>query len=347
MSKTKSILTACVLAASAMSLMSSCNDDWKDEQYVQYISFKAPIDDSWPRTGVTTVYVPFTRLNDDGTPRYGAEGESSYQLPVLVAGSTDNENDLNVNIAHSDTLPILNYERFGTREELYYKDMSEYATVPTSIFIPKGQNKALLDIRMHFQNLDMRDRYVLPLTIAPGEGYQRNPRKNYATAMLRIYPYNDYSGNFQASNTQFFIVDANNPDNEPGAMSTVMSYAVDDNTCFIYAGKFSELSMDRHPYKIYLHFNAIDDNHGTITMDAEESDINFVQNKVARYQIVWTQDEVQDFLQYYNVIITDIDYNFDDITTSPGRIITYNVRGGMTMQRRLNMQKPVEDQIEF
>ena len=126
-----------------------------------------------------------------------------------------------------------------------------------------------------------------------------------------------------------------------------MAGNADLNTCFIYAGKFSELSMDRHPYKIYLHFNAIDDNHGTITMDAEDPDINFVQNKVARYQIVWAQDEVQDFLKYYNVIITDIDYNFDDITTSPGRIITYNVRGGMTMQRRLNMQKPVEDQIEF
>lgn len=346
MSKTKSILTACVLAASAMSLMSSCNDDWKDEQYTQYISFKAPID-TWPKTGVTTVYVPYTRVNADGTPRYGASGESSYQLPVLVAGSTDNASDLNVNIAHSDTLASVNLERYGIRQELYYKDMSEYADVPSTIFIPKGQNSALLDIRLHFQNLDMRDRYVLPLTVAPGEGYQRNPRKNFATAMLRIYPYNDYSGKYLAGNTQFFIVNGTEIDNEPGAMSSVMYYAVDDNTCFIYAGKFSELSMDRHPYKIYFHFNAIDDSHGTITMDAEDPDIQFVQNKVARYQIVWVQDEVQDFLKYYNVIISDIDYNFTDITTAPGSPITYNVRGGMTQQRKINTQKPIEDQIEF
>ena len=34
--------------------LTSCNDEWQDEQYEKYISFKAPLNDN----GVTAVYVP-------------------------------------------------------------------------------------------------------------------------------------------------------------------------------------------------------------------------------------------------------------------------------------------------
>ena len=71
--------------------LTSCNDEWKDEQYEKYISFKAPLDDN----GVTAVYVPYSRHNDDGSLMFGSEGKSSYDLPVIVAGTTRTGRDIN------------------------------------------------------------------------------------------------------------------------------------------------------------------------------------------------------------------------------------------------------------
>ena len=48
----------------ALSLV-SCNDEWKDEQYEQYVSFRAPLNDQ----GVTPIYVrgrtPMALLSSD------------------------------------------------------------------------------------------------------------------------------------------------------------------------------------------------------------------------------------------------------------------------------------------
>lgn len=82
----------------------SCNNEWEDEQYEQYVSFKAPIGSN----GVTDIYI-----------RYKKDGKVTYQLPVIISGSTFNEKDLNVKVeVDNDTLGILNNERFG-REDLY------------------------------------------------------------------------------------------------------------------------------------------------------------------------------------------------------------------------------------
>lgn len=70
-----------VLAVSAMAGMTSCNDDWTEEQYAHYISFKAPLDTDGNSVGVTTLYVPYTRYDENKNPRYGEEGLSSYQAP--------------------------------------------------------------------------------------------------------------------------------------------------------------------------------------------------------------------------------------------------------------------------
>ncbi|MDE6423416.1 MAG: DUF4973 domain-containing protein, partial [Muribaculaceae bacterium] len=49
------------LALAAAGGLASCNDDWTEEQYAHYISFKAPLDTDGNSVGVTTLYVPFTR----------------------------------------------------------------------------------------------------------------------------------------------------------------------------------------------------------------------------------------------------------------------------------------------
>ena len=53
----------------------SCNNEWEDEQFKQLASFKAEINNE----GVTSTYV-----------RYKPGGVVTYQLPVLLSGSTMN-----------------------------------------------------------------------------------------------------------------------------------------------------------------------------------------------------------------------------------------------------------------
>lgn len=355
----KKAATLGLLASAAMVMATSCNNDWEDEQYAHYISFKAPLDTDGNSVGVTTVYVPFTRYNEAGEPRYGAEGKSSYQLPVLVSGSTDNPDNLTVNIAHSDTLPILNVARFGTREELYYQDLWDFAEVPQTINIASGQNMALLDVRFDFNGLDLSDRYVLPIVVAPGSGYQRNPRKNYGQAMLRILPYTTYSGVYQAQNTTFYILDKNDKKSgDPGAMNTVQCYTVSNDVVFFYAGNFDETSLLRKHYKVYAKFEPFEEGgtRGNVTLWSDTPEMEFVVNKQATFNIIEQADEVQTYIMRRTVIISDIDYTFVDTHTASFigpdgqetvNPIKYNVSGSMAMERKLNTQMPEEDQVIF
>lgn len=341
-----------ILSLAAMAGMTSCNDDWTEEQYAHYVSFKAPLDTDGNSVGVTTVYVPYTRYDESGAPRYGEEGLSSYQLPLIVSGTTHNPSNLTVHVAPSDTLPTLNIERFSTREELWYKDMSQYATYPETVEIPAGQDISLLDIRFDFRNIDLVDRYVLPITVVDNDGaygYLRNPRKNYATAMLRVLPYTTYSGEYQATNVKFYIVSGGVVDNEPGAMTTLDTYTVDTNTVFFYAGTFDEESLLRKYFKVFAEFTPYEEGgtRGTVRMWCDNPEMNFVQNKLATFTILEQDDEVQTYIMRRTVIVNDIDYTFDDYLSAPGSSITYNVQGNMAMERKLNTQMPEEDQIIF
>lgn len=337
-------LGAALLAAAGFT---SCNDDWNEEQYAHYISFKAPLDTSGTSVGVTTVYVPFTRSSENGSPLYGENGISHYDLPVIVAGSTVNPDDLNVNIVHSDTLVNLNLERFSeNRKAIWYNDMSEYASYPSSINIPAGQDIALLRIKFDFRNLDLADKYVLPITI---DHPMRNPLKNFATAMLRVLPYTTYSGQYMATNLKYYIVSGGVTDNEPGAMNTVQLYATGEDEAFFYAGTFNEDNEMRKHFKIYAKFVPFEEggSRGIVKLYTDQDDMNFKENDVATFNILETPDEVQSYVLRKTVIISNINYTFADNYSAPGSSIEYNVTGTMTMERKLNTQKPEEDQIEF
>ena len=105
------ILLKVLVLLFGFSLFIGCNDEWTEEQYEHYIGFRAPLDDN----GVTAIYVPFSRHNDDGSLTFG-QGKSNYLLPVIVSGSTHNAADITVHVAHdTDTLGILNYQRFQNR----------------------------------------------------------------------------------------------------------------------------------------------------------------------------------------------------------------------------------------
>lgn len=329
--------------------ITSCNDDWNDEQYEHYIGFVAPLDTEGSSVGVTTVYVPLTRMSEDGSALYGEQGLSHYDLPVQVSGSTVHPKDITVNIAHSDTLDYLNPARFSNRTDIWYKDMSAFAEYPSQITIPGGKDIALLRIKFDFRNLDLSDKYVLPLTV---DDPMRNPLKNFATAMLRVLPYTDFSGVYQATNLKYYIIEPNGKDNEePGAMNTVQTYAVNEDEVFFYAGTINEESQIRKNFKIHAQFIADegDYSHGRVVMwgDPNCPDMAFEQLSEAHYTILEIEDEVQSYIMRKTVIINGVDYKYSDTKTAPGTAINYHVKGTMTMERKLNTQKPEEDQIEF
>ena len=317
------ILTAAILTT-------ACNDEWKDEQYQQYVSFKSPIPSGGE--GVTNIYV-----------RYKPDGKVTYQLPVIISGSTQNQQEVDVHIALSDTLETLNWERFSTRTDLYYQELeSDKYDFSKTVHIPAGSDVGLLDINFSLNGLDMANKWVLPLTVADDESYKRHPRKNYATALLRVIPFNDYSGSYSTSTMEVYIRNANgSTDNKPMVTNNRTAYVVDNNTIFFYAGLMSEdLSRDeRELYKIYIRFN--EDKSLSMWADNEEK-IGFKLYGTPAYSVTETMDATRPYLKHRYVSFT-IEYDFKDVT-SRNQEVLYKVKGTMLLERNLNTQIPDEDQ---
>lgn len=347
--KIAKIFGLCCLAAVGCTGFTSCNEDIVEEQYQHYVGFKAPLDTEGNSVGVTTIYVPYTRHDENDKPLYEAEGISHYDLPVIVAGSTNIENALTVHIAPSDTLPILNMERFSaSRKDIWYNDMSQFASYDPTVTVAAGTSKALLRIKFDFRNIDLADKYVLPLTIAetPDCGYQRNPLKNFATAMLRVLPYTMFSGTY---NTQMksHIINTSVADEEGAALNSIMTYCVGDDKVFFYAGSFNEDSQDRKKFKVFAQFIPYEQggNRGTVVLSSENPDMHLQQVGTATYTILEVDDEVETYVMRRTVIINDLNYTFTDYVTAPGSSIDYQVSGTMTLERKFNTQMPEEDQI--
>ena len=315
-------------------LGTACNNEWEDEQYEQYVSFKAPIASGGD--GVTTIYV-----------RYKDNGKVTYQLPIIVSGSTVNGQDRDIRIAvDKDTLETLNIERFSLyRPELWYTEMEEDKyEFPETVHIPAGSCVEQLNIDFNLQGIDMLEKWVLPLTIVDdgASDYQSHPRKNYAKALLKVVPFNDYSGSYSTSTMEVYIRNANgSTDNKPMVTNNRTAYVVDNNTIFFYAGLMSEdLSRDeRELYKIYIRFN--EDKSLSMWADNEEK-IGFKLYGTPAYSVTETMDATRPYLKHRYVSFT-IEYDFKDVT-SRNQEVLYKVKGTMLLERNLNTQIPDEDQ---
>lgn len=321
----------CVLLSlfAALVLFSSCNDEWKDEQFEHYISFKAPIEDG--NGGVTPIYV-----------RYKANEKVLYQLPLIVSGSTTNNRDITVHVGvDHDTLKVLNYERFQSREDFYYRELSsQFFSIPETVNIKAGENTALMEVDFTLKGIDLVDKWVLPLTILdnPSYDYMSNPRKYYNKALLRIFPFNDYSGGYSGTSLKVYMEGYENE--TPIVNSIIQTYVVDENTIFFYAGNIDEDRIDRRNYKIYATF----DEYGGVTLSADNPEMKFVSNKDASYNVIEMMDEVRPYLLHRYVTINNIDYKFTDYTMVNNVDINYLVSGSLTLERQINTQIPDEDQ---
>ena len=181
-------------------IFSSCNDEWKDEQYVQYACLKAPAGSG---NIVTQIRV-----------KYRSEEDTRYQLPVIMSGTTPNSKNRDIHIVlDPDTLDIYNKEHFYTRTDLYYHllDESFYDIPNPTVHIPAFKKTGLLDINFKLKGLDLVEQWVLPLTIDdnPSYNYQSHPRKDYNNALLWVTPFNDYSGSYGSTNLSVYTENSN------------------------------------------------------------------------------------------------------------------------------------------
>lgn len=316
-----------LLLLAILLVFSRCNDEWKDEQFENFVSFKAPLTSE----GVSNIYV-----------RYKGDQKTTFMLPMIVSGSTINDQNMTVQIrVDTDTLKVLNYERFQNRADFYYRELtSQYFSMAPTVHIKSGESTALMPIDFTLKNIDMVDKWVLPLTIVddPSNSYQVNPRKHYRKALLRIYPFNNYSGTYSGTALKTNMEGYENE--TPIVKSEIRSYVVDENTIFFYAGNIDEERQDRGKYKIYATFNET----GGVSFRADNPNINFKVNKDASYTISEQKDAVRPYLLHRYIAINNIDYQFTDYTMVPNVYIKYKVTGSLILQRRLNTEIPDEDQ---
>jgi len=312
----------------ALLLCSSCNDEWNAEQYDRYISFKAPLNEQ----GVTQLYV-----------RYKENGSTAYKLPVIVSGSTTNTENMTVHLTvDPDTLTTLNLEQFQSRTELYYKQLeSKYFTLAETVNIEAGKNVSLLDIAFTLNDIDLVDKWLLPLTIVddPANSYVPHPRKNYKKALLRVMPFSDYSGVYSGTALKTFLKGYEG--DAAIVKSEVSVYVVNESAVFFYAGTVDENRTDRRNYKIYASFDA---QTKRITLTADNPDMEFKVNGTPVFTVEETMDATRPYLLHRYVTISKIDYNFTDYTSVPNAKISYTVRGSLILERKINTQIPDEDQ---
>jgi hypothetical protein len=306
----------------------ACNKEWTDEQFEQYVSFKAPLNGD----GVTPIHV-----------RYKPDGMVDYQLPVIVSGTTDNKKNLLVHLGvDPDTLKVFNDANFQNRTDLYYKELTDqYFKIPDTVSIPKGSNTNTINIGFTLSNIDLVDKWILPLTIEPSTSneYTPNPRRNFSKALLRIVPFNDFSGDYSGTALKVYL--KGEEDGAAIVKSIITTYVVDDNTIFFYAGTVDENKSDRRNYKIIAHF---DTEKREVTLTSDNPLMNLQVNKTINYSVEEIPDELQPYLVHRYVTISNIDYNYTDYTSVVGASVDYTIRGSLIMERKINTQIPDEDQ---
>ena len=306
----------------------ACNKEWTDEQFEQYVSFKAPLNGD----GITPIHV-----------RYKPDGMVDYQLPVIVSGTTDNKKNLLVHLGvDPDTLKVFNDANFQNRTDLYYKELTDqYFKIPDTVSIPKGSNTNTVKIGFTLSNIDLVDKWILPLTIEPSTSneYTPNPRRNFSKALLRIVPFNDFSGDYSGTALKVYL--KGEEDGAAIVKSIITTYVVDDNTIFLYAGTVDENKSDRRNYKIIAHF---DTEKKEVTLTSDNPLMNLQVNKTINYSVEEIPDELQPYLVHRYVTISNIDYNYTDYTSVAGASVDYTIRGSLIMERKINTQIPDEDQ---
>lgn len=320
----------------AVLCISSCTDEWSQEQYRKMLSFKAPLGSN----GVCDIYM-----------RYKEDGSASYKVPVIISGSTKNDRDVDVVIdVDNDTLSMLNTERYLNREDLWYKQLpEEFYSFPDGnvCHIPSGTDVQTFNIDFDFRGFDLNDKWVLPLTIEEqGSTYAPNYRKGYYKALLSINLFNDYSGVYSAMTMPVYVGESTN---NAMTVNTRTLKVVDENSVFFYAGRIWEEDVNRDKYKIILTFDegSLNDagniRNGSVTLKSADPANKAKISGTGSYKITRVKHGSRPNIDIRTVVIS-LDYNYTDFTTDPFNPTAYHAMGSMAAERLIDLNIPDEDQ---
>lgn len=329
--------------------LSSCNDEWEDELYTRMVSLKAPIN----RDDVSVIYLRYKPDNEVVT----------FKLPVVVSGSQQNDKDYMVRIGvDSDTLDLLNFDKYSDRSDLYYKQLPEsfYELPSQTCLIPAGSDVAHFNINFKFSGLDLVEKWVLPMTILPDPSYMLNSYKGRQKALLWIMPFNDYSGNYNAGSMYVYFGDN---DTKYMTASTRETRVVDENTIFFYAGITEELAENRGEFKVKCEFlepyevtEIIDSKtekatglyvkKGMLQLSAENPELEFEIIGEPSYEIKEEFDIDRPHIVKRFFTLT-MEYRYKDNVSSENMVFPYRCKGTMLMQRNVSTLVPDEDQAIF
>lgn len=317
-------------------VFSSCNDEWKDELYVEMVSLKAPLGSQ----GVHDIYV-----------RYQSDGSGSFLLPVIVSGSRENARNIDVKISvDNDTLDTFNREKYLDRNDLWYHQLPEqFYSFPTNgvYHIPAGKNTETFAIDFNLKGLDLNEKWVLPLTIDKDPSYVQNIRKGYHKALLNLHLFNDYSGSYASNAVSVFIGESTK---DPATVATRELRVIDDRTVFFYAGTWWEEDEKRNQYKVGVRFGE-----GTIDEDGVETGpievfavdpTNPTQIEPfgsCHYRRSVEPHATLPHIEKHTTTIY-LNYYYTDNTSDPDHPIRYRATGSMGTQRSINTLIPDQDQ---
>ena len=331
---------ACAAAALAGLAFAACTDKWEEEQYYQYVSFKAPESSSATVTRIRVKY---------------KDGSVLYRLPLIVSGTMMNNRDLDVHVAlDSDTLRDYNLTVFGEgRPDLWYRELDESRySFPAVTRIPKGECTALVDIQFDFRGVDFSENWMLPLVVAddPSYGYQSHPKLGFNNALLWLTPFNDYSGTYQTTALEVYADNSG----QRITVSTREARVVDENSVFFYAGCTDDGRPDRRDFKIKSTFHPDESfvpaegsnevMRGTVTLEAMNptDELGFMLNSSPTFVTTELMDTERPVLMRRTTTIQNIDYTFYDASESTVPIF-YQVKGTMSLQRNINITIPDEE----
>jgi hypothetical protein len=307
----------------------ACNDEWEDEQYEKYVSFV--------KSGYQNTYL-----------NYNVEdGKITYRIPVEVSGSTQNSRDVQVTVTiDPDTLAAMNKARYYLREDLYFRilDPKYYTFKTMQATIPAGSDIGYIDVDFKISDLDLVEKYILPLNITETSEYTPSPKKWYRKSLMRIVPFNDYSGSYSATGGNITEVGSTTPT----SVETREMRVVNQNTVFFYAGLTEEEARNRALYKVKATFEPLTllSDSGAITLTADSAAIGFIyQPAQCYYKVEKHMDDLQPYLQIQTTTLF-LKYSYDDVT-NPNYKVRYNFDGSYVMERRRNTQIPEQDQQEI
>jgi hypothetical protein len=327
-SKTKLYIgtMACLLIGS---WFTACNDEWKDEQYEKYVSFV--------QSGYQNTYLNY---NSEG-------GTVTYRIPIEVSGSVKNDRNVEVTIAiDPDTLAAMNKARYYLREDLYFRllDGKYYNFKTMQTTIPAGEDVGYIDVDFRIADLDLVEKYILPLNITTTSEYTPSPKKWYRKSLMRIVPFNNYSGTYSATGGK--ITEENST--TPTAVDTREMRVVDQNAVFFYAGLTEEEARNRGLYKVRAVFEPLTAglDSATVTLAADSASIDFTYEPAKCYYTVEKHmDDLQPYLQIQTTTLF-LKYTYYDVT-NPNYKVKYIFDGSYVLERRRNTQIPEQDQQEI